>query len=246
MLKIVCVSENLVLLERLKRDFHDFQSKFNIPFTVKFFSKPEKLLKKIKDFHLVFIDLEMTQINELGIIKKVKHLNSPLVYILSQKEDLGWESFNSNIFYFLKKDTHLEEKLEPILKNVLEEEKKKSAFLLKDAEKEMLTLVKVEEIDYIEAFAKKSMVMANGKYYDSDFTLKQWESLFEEKHSFQKINRSFIVNFGTIRSITTNEVVVGNGQSISIAVRQQSAIKKAWKKFLMEQMNEMKMVEGVR
>lgn len=168
---------------------------------------------------LVFMEVEMTNLNGLEVIKNIETERNPLVVFISSYQDFAVQAFELEALDYIQKPLK-PERIEKTLKrltnrlsngqsNIVSENigtlfqdkiasKKLERFIIKQAGE--YHLIRTENIIWIEADGNYSRIMTNDKKFMVRYTLSGFvDQLDSEK--FYRISRSQIVNIDSVVKI---------------------------------------------
>lgn len=157
-----------------------------------------KVLKKVKP-ELIITDVNMPGISGVEAIKRIRQEipDSEIIFITSYGEYIK-DAVKLYASDFIEK---------PLDKNRLHQtiDRIKKKFVQKDRITEFKThdsveIVKLNDILFVEASLKKTVVHTSNKTFYSDYSLKETEPLLSENFFF-KTHRSYIVNIQKIESL---------------------------------------------
>lgn len=180
-------------------------------------------------FDLVFLDCRLPDKNGMDIARdmRAKGDEAALIFVTAF-EDYVYDSFEVNAFRYI---------LKPIDKELLR--KSITAFLRnyeKDAYVEIPTahkshIVKLDEIVYIEANDKRSVVRLINQAVDSNKTIAEYESEITSP-AFFRTHRRFLLNMKYISDISKNVITLINGERVEVSRRNTGAFNKSYINYL--------------
>ena len=205
---IICDDEK-IFLEELSNKIIECLEKQNIDMNIKVCNSGKKLLNICKTLSVdaIFLDIDIPEMNGFQIAKNVRKLYPDCMIIFcSSHNELVYESFEYEPFWFLCKSDY-ERKLDSVLEKVLKKVKKsKKEFVIKFKEK----IIKVEvEKHKIRLHLEKEILEYRGNLSDIE---KQFVEM-----GFVKINSGCIVNIEHIFKIQDSELILKNGTLLVIS-----------------------------
>ena len=170
-------------------------------------------LSKRQDIDLVFLDAEITGIDNFDFFTSVDH--KPNFIIVSSGGQNALKTYDLNVIDYLLKPLNYSEFCKALDK-AIKYYSHKEASIRDDEEiliKKGLLLVRLKfrDIIYIEAFENYVILNTNDKRFTVHFTINAIENQLPAE-IFIRIHQSFIVNKGMIKSIEENtlDLIVGN------------------------------------
>ena len=163
----------------------------------------------------IFLDIDIPEMNGFQIAKNVRKLYPDCMIIFcSSHNELVYESFEYEPFWFLCKSDY-ERKLDSVLEKVLKKVKKsKKEFVIKFKEK--IIKVRYQEIFYVEVEKHKIRLHLEKEILEYRGNLSDIEKQFVEM-VFVKINSGCIVNIEHIFKIQDSELILKNGTLLVIS-----------------------------
>lgn len=163
-----------------------------------------------EEIDLVFLDIEMPEINGLQFLEKIPYL--PRVIFTTSKTEYAFEAFEYNATDFLKKPITYP-RLKQAIEKAVEEQKaidafkaeSKDIFIKKDGK---LVRLSLNEIEYFENAGDYVLIKTKTAKHIIYSTLKSVEKKVKDARFF-KVHRSFIVNLGMIKDIEENNMLIG-------------------------------------
>lgn len=198
------------------------------------FTSAEELLGCGILFDFLFLDIEMAGMDgiELKEILEKKNNQAKIIFLTSHEERMS-EAFGSNVIGFLSKPVQ-EEKLCPIIEKMKMYSNRQ---LVEWEEDGRFYSFYAEDISYIEAQDKYTLVVINKERYLVRRTLKMWEELLPTD-VFCKVNRSFLMNLDLFHKFK-NEFTLNDGKVIHISRKDKPLIEEKYKAYIRKKMREM-------
>ncbi|MBQ8825898.1 MAG: response regulator transcription factor [Oscillospiraceae bacterium] len=192
------------------------------------FSSGEELLDASADYHILFLDIEMTGIDGMQTAFRLREKNyDGLIIFLTSHTEFMPEAFKVNAFRFLDKpiaDEKFNEAFAAAEKDILNT----AHILIKT--KISSIYVKLTDIVLLEAYGDGTYIYdKNGNIYDTDNTLKFWKEAIGTEHFFQ-VHKSYIVSFLHVSRINKDGTIMLSGYSkeLSASRRNYAAFKNAF------------------
>ncbi|MEO2205385.1 LytTR family DNA-binding domain-containing protein [Paenibacillus pabuli] len=227
--------------EDLSQFFRDFEKINDCKIQLTHFSSGEELLehylsKNCKNFHFLFLDIEMSGINGLETAKQIRSLPNKDVTILflSSYPDYVMESFDVLTFQYL---------LKPLTYDVFESKMMRLYDHLSSTAKHVMFLKdergqNIVPVSEIIAISKLKHSLVQNKLQvvttDQEFLITGTISSYSEKLGmpFLLVYRSVIVNMDYIRGFTANSVIMSNHQDFPISRTQMKQIKDTYAQYM--------------
>ena len=189
---------------------------------LKYFLNEEKEIKLIAEFDnpldtlnflennttdVIFLDISMPDMNGISLGKIVTKMypNMKIVFITAYK-DYAVDAFEIKAFDYLLKP-YSETRIRNLLKSLVNTETEvissiKNTNLKKITVNidERLYVISLNDVDYIEASEKETLIFSNQKKYISKIKISKWEEMLKG-YNFYRCHRSFIINLDKITEI---------------------------------------------
>ena len=166
-------------------------------------------LKNATDVDLVFMDIEMPDMNGLELMQSVK--NMPPVILVSAKDNYAIKAFEQRAFHYLQKPLSYAAFLGAIgqfCKVRRPEVKTTDHIFVK--ENGTMTRLKYDDILYFEAWGDYVKVHCKNKVYVVNSTMKSIEDKLQHNPLFLRIHRTFHINIHYLESFDTDTAIVCN------------------------------------
>ncbi len=163
---------------------------------------------EINEADIIFVDIEMPEMNGLEFIKSLPH--NPIFIVISGKDDYAIEALNLNAIDYLLKPVDFTRFMQAVnkAKKFIEKsnEKDKKGIFIKDGSTTLIRL-NFDDILWVEALENYVLIVMEDQKHTVHFTMKALEKQLPEDQ-FIRIHRSFIVNFQKITSIEDNIAII--------------------------------------
>lgn len=208
---------------------HNIQVEFDI------FYNGNKLLDMIAEhyhFDMVFMDIEMPEIDGISICKKIRQTNEDsLVVFISNKDELVFSTFEVQPFRFVRKSHY--DSLLPDLVNALDTElarRNPSNIQIVEPRSKDIFSFDVNKIHYVEAQGKNCLIHNSKDITEIKISLSEIEELLVD-YEFIKPHRSYLVNYKYISSIKKNNLELVNNELIPISRNRVEEVKHEFIKY---------------
>ncbi|WP_316835437.1 LytTR family DNA-binding domain-containing protein [Pedobacter nutrimenti] len=194
------------------------------------FEDPVDALLFVKDqpVDIVFSDIEMPKLNGLELVNALE--NSIVVIFITAYRDFALDGFETGATDYLVKPVRFDRFLKAVnrAKDYLELKHSSSIqqvtndriFIKSDGK---LVKILLDEILYVEAQGDYLKIVISSGVYSTQATLKSMEEILSLPKFF-RIQRSFILNLDSVRSVNGNMVELVNGKSISVALNKKEEL----------------------
>lgn len=224
MYKIAIVDDEIERAYEIERYVNRYMKKEEIDVITETYRDGNKITKTSVLYDLVFLDIEMPEINGIELARKIRRTNHKLhiVYITNFAKYRD-AAFLVHAYGYLEKPVN-KEKLAEILKDFLTETRDK---------KEIVTLKLTDGSNYFEDVSnicyfeydgnRKVRVHMFNKEYIRISTSMSYLKKEYQKYGFASPHKSFLVNLERVRNVDMKEslLILDNGVKVSVAQKKQ-------------------------
>ncbi|MBQ4601993.1 MAG: response regulator transcription factor [Clostridia bacterium] len=208
------------------------ESKTFTSYTVCEFESAESLLFSSDRYDIVFLDVEMEEINgiEAGRIIRAKNPDCIIIYI-SGFSKYAIDSFDNEPLYYILKPINKERLFKALIKakNKINRRNKKLIIPHKDG----IVSVYIKDILYIEYYKKHLTYHCNEVKYETVGKVREAVEKLEDQ-SFILINQAVLVNAQHIKQISKLDITLNNNEILTMSVRKKLDVIKYYTQYLKE------------
>lgn len=220
----VCDDEHYVhdLVEKILKKY---AKEKHIEILIEHFLTAEKTLDNSKELDLLLLDIDMPEMDGIEVGHKLRKRNIEYkIIMLTGREDRFREAFEIEAYRFVTKPID-EEKLFKAIDDVRENNRlNRKVLAFRDG---VQYSIPQKEILYIEANRSSTLVFTVNAEFRSEKTLVEWLDLLDSKAFFQ-CHKSFIVNMGKIDAVKDSNILMVNGDRVSVSRRLRKAFMNAY------------------
>lgn len=230
-LKIGICDDDISMIKQLKEYLEYYSFAYNIDFETHSFTHAKDLLAcyhATGDFHILFLDVEMPDINGIELANQIRQLpdrNVTIVFISSYPEYMK-ESFQVHAYQYLTKPLEqdvFKREMNRIITDMIQQMSAK-LILSSDAQRELVFL---DQLLYIKCTASKSKKLdfvLRDRVIHSHGTIADYEKRLAGS-GFICPSRSYLIHLKFVKYIRKDELVLTNNHSIPISRRKEKAIR---------------------
>ena len=227
MLKIAILDDDKTALLISKGAIEQFLSDKNVPFSIDVFSASEPFLTMAKEekYQLLFLDIDVDEINGIQAGKIIKEDNpqADIIY-LSQREDLVFDTLFLHPFGFIRKSKIMQDfpsVLQLYLDTHIKEED--TSKLVVTSKNGMINII-INDIMYIEGNKNyQTIYLKDNTSHEVRLSMADLEKQLENK-GFIRIHKGYLVNYLFIRKIVKNDVLLTNNKILPLAGKRREEI----------------------
>ena len=228
MISIAICDDELNMRACLKKELEKVMESFGESIQIEDFSGAQdfyaRLTKKI--FDLLFLDIEMPNINGFSLAKELQKSKAEITIIfVSSHENLVFDTYEYEAFWFVRKRT-LESDLKKAIKKYLDRVYyERKDFIVKVKSDSFKILYK--DIFYFESYGHDILIKTESNTYKMGGSLKKLEEEIAQ-HQFIRIHKSFLVNIKYIYSINSDTVTLTDKSTIPLSKERRAAVRKIY------------------
>lgn len=162
---------------------------------------------------LILLDIELPEMDGITLGKQIREMNADvfLVFITSYIE-YAVKGYEANAFRYLLKPLS-QEVMRNLLMDIQKEYSKKKKIPVKTMQGEIL--LPLQELVYISAEDKCTVLYTKSQHYISDYSLKKYEEQLRE-YGFFRIHRKYLVNLYHHKEMQVGKIILSPGYSLPI------------------------------
>ncbi|MDE6209782.1 MAG: LytTR family DNA-binding domain-containing protein [Lachnospiraceae bacterium] len=235
MLNIAICDDDLIFASRIETILLEISRYRLIEMDIEVYSDGSELWKDVfsgKVFDLLYLDIEMVQLNGIDVAKRIRENNTSVIIIyISNYDNYFIELFEVEPFRFIKKP--VDEKIflsyfDKAYERIIQDEAYFEYKFNKIPHK-----ILTKDIIYFESSGRLIKVLdtnGEGKFYGKLNILER--QLQSGKISFLRIHQSYLVNYCFIKEISFSKVVLMDGTELQISEDRQKAIRARYNELL--------------
>lgn len=182
-------------------------------FEIYTFYSGQEFLKASIRCDIVFMDIELPDINGFEIVMEYQHIcSSKIIFLTSHAEEMA-NGYRVKAFRFLLKPIDLIKFKEAVDQAILEICSEKKIVVLDGENKK---IVKIADIIYIEAADRSTGIRTREGFYKSAFKITEYSNLLDPLFFFQT-HRSYIVNMRFISDYNHSTIFLDNGEIVKLS-----------------------------
>lgn len=191
------------------------------------FSSGEELLASTEEYDILFLDIEMSEIDGIMVKNQFEAADKQTkIIFLTSYEERVFEAFGKNVVAFLRKPLKWDAYKEAMDRLKLFE---KEEWIEVDCDGQV-KLILVSDIRYIEAQDKYTKAVTRDKEFLVRKSMKEWEVILPEDE-FCRVNRSFFINLDLFER-HRDEIVIKGGKKIKLSRKNKAEILEKYRNYL--------------
>ncbi len=226
MVKFAICDDECFFREKLHTSLTEILKENKINADIDVFDNADDLLKSALKYDIYVLDIEMGATNGMQAAEKINQLSKrkPVIIFVTNYEDYVYQSFELEIFRFLRKD-RVDILLERYIMAAIEKCKsmKPKYYVLKNRN-EIINLL-YSDIAYVKKDGKNVVFyMKNGKSYKERTSLNAVFDLFNDER-FVFADRCYIINIANVVSVNDITVFMCDGTGLDMSRRKVTDVK---------------------
>lgn len=231
MINIAVCDDNVEIVEQIRKKIMEYKYNSNI---VIFHSGIDLIQSLMADhnYDLIFLDIEMPEINGINTGKKLREMEiqSLLIYVSSHK-DYYYEAFETEPFRFINKPIDWD-----VFKSVFEiainRLTKLNHYFYYQKDKGIKQVL-LNQILYFESSGRTIKIVTQKENYSYYGKLDEVENLLAEKNIiFFRIHKSYIINSSYICQLEFAKVHLVNGDILPISENRRTITRRAYMNYI--------------
>lgn len=231
MLKIaLCDDEEihrLLIYDKLER----FSIVHNVELVVEQFSTSNELMHMSNDYDILLLDIRLENgVNGIEVAKNIIDNGiTAIIIIITSLEQYAIEGYKIDVHRYLLKPIKQEDLDEALLSCINKMESSEKRIEVKCFYENYIFII--DNISCIESYQRKRKLFVNDKVYETSITLQRFMSLLPT-NQFCMPQKSYIINFKHIQSITQTKILLDNGIHINIARDRATQFNKSFHEYM--------------
>ena len=190
------------------------------------FSSGNDLLQSFKNkpYDLVFLDIEMPEIDGITLARQLRSVSSdvPIIFLTSHLE-YALEGYEVRALRYLTKPIN-PKKLQEVLTYILRQMQQQRSLWIKTdlTEKKLM----IRDIVCMEAQNQNILITAGSDTYTVRYNLSDYETELKDD-GFFRVHRGYLVSLQHIKSLGKGEVVMDSGDVLPVSRSKEKPLKEA-------------------
>lgn len=230
-MRIAICDDEKIFRDSLKKELENYAKKYSIDFAYSDFSSGELFLLSSTDFDLIFMDYQMSKVNGIDTVYKLRLRNDETTVIfISNYDEIVFDSMKVQTYRFLRKPVSTE-KLYEALNSFIKKYNSEKYILLYNEDEDKVYRTSESTIIYAQADNIYTRVSTTKDFYIFKATLSKFERGLKSDF-FYRSHRSFVINFNYINSYTRSEIRFENNEIASLTKTKYSDFQKKYIAFI--------------
>lgn len=233
MIRAVIVDDEVEVLDYLERNISKVFETMNADVKLYSCQSGKELIKLHQeiDFNIIFLDLEMPELDGLETAKAIRNDDPNVVLVfVTNREDLVFDAFQYSAIAFVRKK-RLDEELREVVEHAYRKAMTKLSVHFFKTENGDICF-KSDEILYFSSQGHNVRLHhKSGRSYRVFYTLEQLENIVSSE-IFVRCHSGILVNCGFIFSIDKEIVVLTNGEAVTLSRHRKKKVKETLQKYL--------------
>ena len=219
MMKIAICDNEHMIQETVKQYIKQYEKNYQKKYEITCFKSGEELLNTHERFQLIFLDIEMENMNGMETAERIRETDVDVVIvILSGYAKYKHKAYSLHVFDYLDKPFK-EKDIYHVLQEVERYHSKQDYTYFSLRTKQGFIKLKQEEIVFIEYRNRTTWIHTMAKSYETTYTIAQLMEKLED-YDFYSPHRAFIVNLYHVSSYTSTIITLDNHTRTEIPISQ--------------------------
>ncbi len=235
-MKVAICDDDIFIINEIEKYIVMMGIENNITITCeKFCSGEEFISENTNDYSIVFLDIEMKEMNGFEVAEHIRKTNQEITIIFATVfSKYSTEGYRYNAYRYLVKPLNYERfkfELEDLFININKRQALKE-FLKKEKRNGMPS---ISNILYIEVIDHTVIYHTKDKEFETKGTMRKLEEIFKQL-GFVRIHNSYIVNMSKIHTTYTNSLILDDKTELTISRNRKKGFEKAYLEYYMNLM----------
>lgn len=224
-MRIAICDDDVKCIEDVKRHLEQYFKEHGMDLDLVTYNDPERLMHSDLDLDIVFLDIEMPEINGIELGRKLQSANKNLIliYITAYNHYLD-DALDLGITRFFDKPINSERFYRGLDKAIEKLDNTELKIHLKDSSNGIAT-VKIQDIILVEIESRKTKVVTKDKIFHSGYSIKVMRDILNKSY-FVSPHNSFIINTNYITYYCKDHVIMNEQHLVPIAYSKRAEFKK--------------------
>ncbi len=230
-MRILICDDEVKYVNELKIHVQEYMKNHFIQCSIETYLSPKDILKMNKTYDLVFLDIQMPEINGLEIAHKLKERNSKVViFFVTAYNKYQDDAMDLQIFRFFEKPFDVK-RLYSSLDKAMEyiDGSYVDVFVQNNTEH---TRILVDDIIYLKRDNRKNYLFTKDGAYVIRESIMEWNNRLPTTF-FYLVHKSFLVNLHYVTKYNYTELFLNETVRVPIASRKQAEFHRFWFDYLM-------------
>lgn len=229
-MKILICDDELKYLSDLKLHVEQYMNNRFAKFTIDATTSSNEIFYNNSSYDLVFLDIEMDEINGISLAKELKKRNNKVViFFITAYNGYQDDAMDLRAFRFFEKPFDVDRLYSGLDKAMEYIDESYIDFYLYDNQMQKRLLI--DNIIYIKSESRKIIIVTTEGEFITREGFLHWNEVLPISFFYQ-VHKSFLVNLHHIDIYKYTELYLNNNDRIPIAPRKQSAFHKYWFEYL--------------
>lgn len=229
MIKIGICDDVIITTEEIESYILEASKYYPQKIEIEIFYSGEEFCERLKEdcyFDLIFMDIEMGEINGIDAIRKLREKNyETLIIYISSKQNYFMDLFEVQPFQFILKPINQDEfnrKFELAYEKIC-----RQSYYFEFKTGTTIVRIPVKDIIYFESCQRHIFMMTKDNNYKFYMKLSEIKKELEE-YNFLLLHQSYLVHLEYIKEMHYSHVVLLNNQVINISEKRRKDIRKEY------------------
>lgn len=232
MIKIAVCDDEKIFVDHVMNFLEKIKKNISSDIIFKSYTSAFELLNNIEQFNLLFLDVEMPEMNGFDVAKEIRQrdVDCEIVFLTSSKE-LGYKGYEVRAKNYLIKPIKYNSLLDIISSEIEDTNKKKTDMVIFTIDGSKLKSVNISDIVFVEAKGRKCLVKCAQGEFDINERLKDVKEKLE-KYTVLSPHRSYLINCWKINDYNISEVIMNDGCIIPMSRLKYKSFREDYYRFL--------------
>lgn len=218
-MKIAICDNDKTIIDQLTLFINKYKNCKNKKIECYHFYSGEDLLRSSEHFDVIFLDIEMENMNGMETAAEIRKTDTDVVIvILSGYARYKNQAYALHVFDYIDKPVE-ENKILNILEEIERYRIKNAPMYFSFRSKDAMLKVKKEDILYFEYYDRNTWLYTTTGKYVTNYTIAKLNEKLKD-YDFFSPHRAFLLNFYHIYSYTANRIIIDDQLKTEIPISQ--------------------------
>lgn len=230
LISIAICDDELYMLNHLKENIQSYMKQNNLSYNIDIFDKAEDLLCNHEKFSIIFLDIQMKDINGIQIARKLRACgNDCFIVFVTVLNEFVYDAFEVDAINYLIKPLSNEKLYKTLDRIVMKLENNENNYITVQKGYSYWRL-KISDILYCEVIKRKIYVHLKKETIDYYGTIDNLERSLPT--NFFRCHRSYIINLQSVYGYENGNAVIENGDRIPVSRLRQHVFSEVMLEFM--------------
>lgn len=235
-IKVAICDDEAMVVDKIEKNIIEYGYAENVDFIINKFYSGESLIESGVYFDLIFLDIEMKDMNGIATAEKIRQFNMdlPIVYITSYS-DYCMQAYKVHAFDFISKPFEYND-IENVLNDLRRLGEKQGSTVVQLKTENSSIMQTADDIVYMVMADKREIYMYLAAQRDGIKIKGNLSDIYKllDANTFFMPHKSYIVNLQHVKSVENYyDIIMYNGDVVPLSQRKREQFKEQMHKYVL-------------